>query len=115
MCLALIFDTNKQIFGLDILVPSNFFHFFHFLPEETGRSSYFPVSSGLPGRNTFLPEETQPCPVLCRHMASQGHNESIVTEGACRFDALNDDKPNTVTSEDLSISVQQVVKNPPIH
>ena len=45
----------------DILVSSNFFHFFQFLPEETGRNSYFPVSSGRPGRNTFLPEETQPC------------------------------------------------------
>ena len=28
--------------------------------EETGRNSYFPVSSGRPGRNAFLPEETQP-------------------------------------------------------
>ena len=40
---------------------SKIFHFFQFLPEEIGRNSYLPVSSGCPGRNTFLPEEKQPC------------------------------------------------------
>ena len=39
---------------------SKIFHFFQFLPEEIGRNSYIPVSSGCPGRNTFLPEEKQP-------------------------------------------------------
>ena len=32
---------------------------FQFLPEESRRNSYLPVSSGCPGRNTFLPEEKQ--------------------------------------------------------
>ena len=35
--------------------------FFHFLPEETGRNTFFPVSSILPGRNLFLPEVSEPC------------------------------------------------------
>ena len=34
--------------------------FFHFLPEETGRNTFFPVSSILPGRNLFLPEVSEP-------------------------------------------------------
>ena len=35
--------------------------FFHFLPEETGRNTFFPVSSILPGRNLFLPKVSEPC------------------------------------------------------
>ena len=76
MCVDVMFDT-KQIFSvLDILVSSNFFHFIQFLPEETGRNSYFPVSSGRPGRNTFLPEETQPWhkgPVMQSFQFVAGH------------------------------------------
>ena len=34
--------------------------FFHFLLEETGRNTFFPVSSILPGRNLFLPEVSEP-------------------------------------------------------
>ena len=44
---------------------SNIFHSFQFLPEEIGRNSYLPFSSGCPGRNTFLPEEKQPCQSTC--------------------------------------------------
>ena len=38
--------------------------FFHFLPEETGRNTFFPVSSILPGRNLFLPEVSEPCQIV---------------------------------------------------
>ena len=34
--------------------------FFHFLVEETRKKHFFPVFSTCPGRNRFLPEETQP-------------------------------------------------------
>ena len=34
--------------------------FFHFLLEETGRNTFFPVSSILPRRNLFLPEISEP-------------------------------------------------------
>ena len=34
--------------------------FFHFLPQEIGRNTFFPVSSILPGRNLFLPEVSEP-------------------------------------------------------
>ena len=37
-----------------------FMYFFQFLPEETGRNTFFTVSSILPGRNLFLPEVSEP-------------------------------------------------------
>ena len=40
--------------------------FFHFLPEETGRNTFFPVSSILPGRNLFLPEVSEPWNYMSR-------------------------------------------------
>ena len=58
----------------------NIIHFSLFLLEEIGRNSYLPVSSGCPGRNTFRPEEKQPCSVYrCR--GSSGHWLSTV--GLC--------------------------------
>ena len=59
MCVAVMFDS-KQIFVFDILVSSNFFHFIHFLLEETGRISYFPVSSRCPGNIHFFPKDPNP-------------------------------------------------------
>ena len=41
-------------------ISSSFFQFFP-LPEETGRNTFFPVSSILPERNLFLPEVSEPC------------------------------------------------------
>ena len=35
--------------------------FFQFCPDKTGRNRFLPFFSGCPGRNKFLPEETQPC------------------------------------------------------
>ena len=42
----------------------DYMYFFQFLPQETGRNTFFPVSSILPGRNLFLPEVSEPCPIL---------------------------------------------------
>ena len=42
--------------------------FFRFLPEETGRNTFFPVSSILLGRNLFLPEVSEPCIDQCNSL-----------------------------------------------
>ena len=73
---ALEWLTNSYYFGeisqIPLIIKNSIFrtsngkffnssNIFQFLPEEIGRNSYLPVSSGCPGRNTFLPEEKQPC------------------------------------------------------
>ena len=39
--------------------------FFQFCPDKTGRNRFLPLFSVCPGRNRFLPEETQPWLTCC--------------------------------------------------
>ena len=54
--------------------------FFQFLPEETGRNTFFPVSSILPGRNLFLPEVSEPCDLDCSHLVFLTRLVSMTTK-----------------------------------
>ena len=55
--------------------------FFQFCPDKTGRNRFLPLFSGCPGRNSFLPEETQPC--LKAMMTSSNGNIFCLTGHLC--------------------------------
>ena len=71
-------NINKTVFK--IIVVS--FTLFQFLPLSSGINHFLPVSSRCPGRNRFLPEETQPCNAHLLYIVMH-YNGSIILHYNC--------------------------------